>query len=244
MRKFIVTFLPASLLLACLAMVLSTCGGGGGGGGGGAPPATLSGLSINGPSSVSEYGTGTYTATASWSDNSTTTVTPTWSVNPQVAEISTGGVFSCRGGVASDQTVTVSATYSSGGITKTGTMDVTITNIITIPFTAPMLSGKVFYREDSSGGGASDSSLLYFNTDLTFREDYDIFGAPDRNLEHRFVREVGHTRDKSWVCHGDAPFGFPHGDAGSRSSMEQELHRPRHWRKPYRSTIPFSPGPM
>ena len=78
MRKFIVTFLPACLLLACLAMVLSTCGGGGGGdgGGGGAPPATLSGLSINGPSSVSEYSTGTYTATASWSDNSTSTVTP------------------------------------------------------------------------------------------------------------------------------------------------------------------------
>jgi len=176
MRKFIVTFLPASLLLACLAMVLSTCGGGGGGGGGGAPPATLSGLSINGPSSVSEYGTGTYTATASWSDNSTTTVTPTWSVNPPVAEISTGGVFSCRGGVASDQTVTVSATYSSGGITKTGTMGVTITNIIAIPFTAPMLSGKVFYREDSSGGGASDSSLLYFNADLTFREDYTSSG--------------------------------------------------------------------
>ena len=39
-----------------------------------------------------------------------------------------------------------------------------------------MLSGKVFYREDSSGGGASDSSLLYFNADLTFREDYTSSG--------------------------------------------------------------------
>ena len=177
MRKFVFTFLPASLLLVCLAMVLSTCGGGSGGGdGGGGSTATLTGLSVNGPSLMSEYSTATYTATASWSDNSTSTVTPTWSVNPPVAEISTGGVFSCRGGVASDQAVTVSATYSSGGITKTGTKDVTITNIIAIPFTAPMLSGKIFYGEGFSGGGASDSSLLYFNADLTFREDYTYSG--------------------------------------------------------------------
>ena len=177
MRKFIVTFLPACLLLACLAMVLSTCGGGGGGdgGGGGAPPGTLSGLSIDGPSSVSEYSTGTYTATASWSDNSTSTVTPVWSVNSQAASISTSGVLSCQT-IVNDQAVTVSATYSSGGITKADTMDVTFTNIISIPFTAAMMSGKVFYRENSSGGGASDSSLLYFNADLTFREDYTSSG--------------------------------------------------------------------
>ena len=76
------------------------------------PAATLTGLSINGPSSMPEYGTATYTATASWSDNPTSTVTPTWSVNSQMAEISTGGMLSCQGGVASDQTVTVTATYS------------------------------------------------------------------------------------------------------------------------------------
>jgi hypothetical protein len=130
----------------------------------------LSGLSINGPSSVSEYGTGTYTATASWSDNSTSTVTPVWSVNSQAASISTSGVLSCQT-IVNDQAVTVSATYSSGGITKADTMDVTFTNIVSIPFTAAMMSGKVFYRENSSGGGASDSSLLYFNADLTFGED-------------------------------------------------------------------------
>jgi hypothetical protein len=175
MRKFIVTFLPASLLLVCLAMVLSTCGGGGGGGG--APPGTLSGLSINGPSSVSEYSTGTYTATASWSDNSTTTVTPTWSVNPQVAEISTGGVFSCRGGVASDQTVTVSATYSSGGITKTATMNVILTNIATIPFTAQVLAGNAFFEENASAGGGYDSSLAILNA-FSFFQQYSYENPP------------------------------------------------------------------
>ena len=92
------------------------------------PPstATLAGLSINGPSSMAEYGTATYTATASWSDGSTSLVTPTWSVNSQVAEISPGGVLSCQGGVSSDQTVTIMATYSTAGITETASMDVTI----------------------------------------------------------------------------------------------------------------------
>ncbi|SPQ01985.1 hypothetical protein NBG4_830002 [Candidatus Sulfobium mesophilum] len=169
MRKFIFTFLPAPLLLACLTMVLSTCGGGGGGGGGGAPPATLSGLSINGPSSVSEYGTGTYTATASWSDNSTSTVKSTWSVNSKAASISTGGVLSCLQ-IDNDQAVTVTATYSSGGITETATMDVGLTNIVTVPFTAQMLSGNAFFEENTSAGGGYDSNLTIFNADFSFKQ--------------------------------------------------------------------------
>ncbi|MGE5285283.1 MAG: hypothetical protein ACM3OG_09975, partial [Actinomycetota bacterium] len=167
------TYLPASMLLTLLAMTVLTCGGGGGGGGGGR--GDLTGLSINGPSSVSEYGTGTYTATASWSDNSTSTVTPTWSVNPQVAEISTGGVLSCQGGIDSDQTVSITATFSSGGITETDTMDVTITNITTSSFTPQMVSGNAFFEENINPGGSSDSSLSLFNADLSF-ERYSLGG--------------------------------------------------------------------
>jgi len=179
MRKFIVTFLPASLLLACLAMVLSTCGGGGGGGdGGGGSTATLTGLSINGPSSVSEYATGTYTATASWSDNSTSTVTPVWSVNSQAASISTSGVLSCQGGVSSDQTVTITATHSAGGITETATMNVALTNIATIPFTAQMLSSAILFDENTSAGGNYDSSLVIFNADSSV-EQYKYENPPN-----------------------------------------------------------------
>jgi hypothetical protein len=178
-RKFIFTFLPASLLLAFLAMGLSTCGGGGGGGGSSAPAATLTGLSVNGPASVSEYGTGTYTATASWNDNSTTTVTPTWSVNSQAASISTSGVLSCRQ-INNDQTATITATYSSGGITETATMDVSLTNVTTIPFTAQMLSGEVLFEENFYGGGASDSYLFYHNTDSTYVADtYEFNGTTE-----------------------------------------------------------------
>jgi len=134
------------------------------------PATTLTGLSISGPPSMPEYGTATYTATARWSDNSTSTVTPTWSVNPQVAGINTGGVLYCQGGVASDQTVTITATYSAGGITETATMGVTITHVPSIPFTAQELSGKVFFEEETD-------FLYILNADSTLNL-YAEFGTP------------------------------------------------------------------
>ena len=144
MRKFLITYLPSSLLLAFLAMVLLTFGGCGGDGGGGSavgggggngggeilPAATLTGLSINGPSSMSEDSTAAYTATASWSDHSTSTVTPTWSVSSYAgASISPDGVLSCNRPIGINEPAWVTATYSSGGITETATMVVTIVNV-------------------------------------------------------------------------------------------------------------------
>jgi len=140
------------------------------------PAATLIGLSINGISSMPEYGTASYTATASWSDNSTSTVTPTWSVNSQVAEISTGGVLSCHG-VSSDQTVTITATYSAGGITETATRDVTIIHVPIIPFTEQELSGKVFFEESVSAGGGYASHLYKLNADFSL-EQYSTYANP------------------------------------------------------------------
>ena len=140
MRKIKITSLPASLFLAFLAMVLFTfagCGGDSGGGsatgigggdGGGGSAATLTGLSINGPSSMSANSTATYTATAAWSDNSTSTVTPTWNVGSYVASINPDGVLSCHQTIVYNEPATVTATFYAGGITRTATMDVTITN--------------------------------------------------------------------------------------------------------------------
>jgi hypothetical protein len=133
----------------------------------------LTDLSINGPSSVAENSTATYTATANWSDNSTSAVTPTWSVSPQVAEISTGGVLSCQT-INSDQMATVTATYSAGGITKMATMNVTITHTYTngtpYPLTAQMLSGRIFFEEQNSAEGDYASSLSIFNADFSFQQ--------------------------------------------------------------------------
>jgi len=146
MRKILFTYLPASMLLAFLAMVLLTCGGGGGDDGGSSK--TLTGLSVSGPLSMSEYGSATYAATASWDDNTTSTVTPDWSVNLQTASISPSGELYCAG-IDADQVVTITATYSSGGITETDSMDVTVTDAVAIPFTDEELSGKVFFEEES-----------------------------------------------------------------------------------------------
>ena len=124
-----------------------------------------------------EYGTATYTATANWSDNSSTTVTPAWSVNPQVAEISPGGVLSCQGGVSSDQTVTITATYSSGGNTETDTMDVTVTNI-NYRWQPQMLSGQMFYEENIDAEGVYHSYLYIFNANSEFQR-YGYENPPD-----------------------------------------------------------------
>lgn len=138
------------------------------------PAAVLTGLSIDGPSSMSEYGTATYTATASWSDGSSISVMPTWSVShPQVASIRSDGVLSCPGKVAGDQTVTITATYSAEGITETATKDVTILNTVSIPFTDQELSGKVFFER---WGG--ESSLLYkLNADFSLEMYLHVPGS-------------------------------------------------------------------
>ena len=87
-------------------------------------------------------------------------------MNSQIASISPFGVFSGQGGIASDQTVTIAATYSYGEITETPTMSVTVTNFtgcISNPylsrFEARLLSGEIFFEENVDAGGMYKSSL-------------------------------------------------------------------------------------
>jgi len=88
--------------------------------------AIVSGLVINGPALVSENSSATYTATATWSDNFTSTITPIWSVSPDtVAAIDGAGNLTTLT-VSADQVITVSGTYSSGGSSLTAYRIVTI----------------------------------------------------------------------------------------------------------------------
>ena len=103
-------------------------------------PAALSSIAVSGPASVNEGGTGTYTATATWSDGSTTSVTPTWSENSSYATISAGGVLTASA-VTSNQTVTVTASYTSGGVTRTATRSVSIVDVPGLPPAAPRNMG-------------------------------------------------------------------------------------------------------
>jgi hypothetical protein len=118
------------------------------------PAAVLTGLSISGPSTMMASGTAAYTATASWSDGSSSAVSPTWSVNSSVASISPEGILSCSSAVAYNEPATITATYSSGGITKTATKDVTITGGDDggpIPPPPVSLSGALFVARDFHG---------------------------------------------------------------------------------------------
>ena len=87
---------------------------------------TLSSISISGNASVNVSKTATYTCTATYSDKSTETVKPTWSISSGVsyASITSGGVLTGK----EAGTVTVKASYTEGGVTKTATKNVTITN--------------------------------------------------------------------------------------------------------------------
>jgi outer membrane protein assembly factor BamB len=88
---------------------------------------TLTGLIITGQTSVSENSTTTYTATASWSDGSTTTVTPSWSEDSAYASITAEGVLAIAS-TTGNQTVTITADYLFGGISKTASKSVMVVN--------------------------------------------------------------------------------------------------------------------
>ena len=75
---------------------------------------TLTGLSISGPSTVNENSTAAYTATASWSNGSTSAVSPAWSLSSTAyATVSSGGGLT-TGAVSANQSVTLTASYRSG----------------------------------------------------------------------------------------------------------------------------------
>jgi len=89
---------------------------------------SLTSLAITGPATVPESSTATYAASAAFSDGTTQNVTTgtTWSENSPSASIA-GGVLTTAA-VTSDQLVTVSGSFTSGGVTRTATLSVAIQN--------------------------------------------------------------------------------------------------------------------
>ncbi len=90
---------------------------------------TLTSLAISGAGSVNESSTSTYVAKATYSDGSTATVTPNWSVSDTTfATISTGGVLTTMA-VTSNQLVMVKASYTYLGGTIAKSQSVFILNV-------------------------------------------------------------------------------------------------------------------
>ena len=91
-------------------------------------PVKLVGLTISsGSALVNESSSASYVATAYWSDGSTSTATPTWSITPSgnaMINSSTGVLTTLL--LSGNQKITVSASYTHGGITLTASRVVTI----------------------------------------------------------------------------------------------------------------------
>ena len=94
------------------------------------PPRTLTAISVTGQSSVNENTSANYTATATFSDGSSSNVTSStiWSENSAVTTINSSGQLAA-GSVTSNQAVTVTATYTYAGVTKSGTKAITVVDV-------------------------------------------------------------------------------------------------------------------
>lgn len=86
---------------------------------------TLTSLSISGSTTVTTGSTAQFSSSASYSDNSSKGVVPTWSVIGNGASIDRNGVLTAAT-VSVDSIVTVTASYTENGVTKTANFSVTV----------------------------------------------------------------------------------------------------------------------
>ena len=120
-------------------------------------------LSINGQASVNKSSTNYYTATATWNDKSTSSVSPTWSVSPiTYSSINAYGVLNTLD-VPSNLTVTINGSYTNNGITKTA--DRTVTILEKPDTTAPTLLLSIL-----TDGSVTKNATLIINGIVTDNE--------------------------------------------------------------------------
>ncbi|MDD5762771.1 MAG: hypothetical protein PHP88_09740 [bacterium] len=162
-------------------------------------PAVLTAVTVSGPASVNEGGTGTYTATGTWDNGTTAAIAPTWSVSTTYATISVGGLLTAAT-VTANQTVTVTAAY--GG--RTGTLSVTIVNV---PGALPAAPRNIGITGPVSSGGtevwrlAWDPVTTYaggapIDPGRTVR--YTAYWADDPALPAGSLRALASSISASW----------------------------------------------
>ncbi len=107
---------------------------------------TLTALTINGSDTVDEETTSQYSATASYSDGTTSEVSPIWSLDGDSATLSATGLLTANT-VNTDTTVTITASFNGTDATKTVTIrDATPTHLLTVN-----LSGTGIVTSNPSG---------------------------------------------------------------------------------------------
>jgi hypothetical protein len=147
---------------------------------------SLSNLIVTGASSVNAGATSSYTATATFSNGTSTTVTTssTWSVSSSTAaDISSSGILTAAQ-VNTDQAITVSASYTSGGVTKKASMSVTIV--------APSVPSASVSINSTGQNRASLPALPVTQQPLTTLANFNILAINDLgmhcgDLDHRVV---------------------------------------------------------
>jgi hypothetical protein len=93
------------------------------------PAKTLQSIRLSCPSSVNENrsSAGTCTAKAYYTDRTNKTITPSWSDNSSALSVNSGKISTSN--VSRNTSVTVTATYKEGSVTKQATATVTVKNI-------------------------------------------------------------------------------------------------------------------
>ncbi|MFI4910666.1 MAG: HEAT repeat domain-containing protein [Sedimentisphaeraceae bacterium JB056] len=89
---------------------------------------TLTRIEVSGSSSVQENSFAQYTCKAFYSNGTSAIINPQWTDNSIYASISSAGTLTTLS-VNSDKNVTITASYTSGGVTKTDTHALIITDI-------------------------------------------------------------------------------------------------------------------
>ncbi len=114
-----------------------------------APAVTLSSISIGGPTSMNESSSVDFPVTATMSNNSTKSVTATLTENSTYTSFS--GIRLTAVEVPSNQSVTVSASYTEGGLTRTATKSVQILNVApTVTLSSIAIGGPTSVNESTS----------------------------------------------------------------------------------------------
>ena len=135
-------------------------------------PATLTSLSISGNDIVNESSNADYTATAIFSDENSQNVTSIagWIENSTYADINSNGKLTTSA-VTSNQTVTIRASYTHNGTTKTATKTVTIVDvpISNLPPDSPI----IFYPENGQ-----------FEVETPLEMTTDVFSDPNDGDTH------------------------------------------------------------
>lgn len=161
----------------------------------------LTALSISGPVKVAQNTSGNqYTATAIFSDGSASTVTPTWGLSfGAPANISSSGQLTANS-VGANTAISVTASYTYNGVTKTASYGVTIlTSGNCGYFVQELVSNGTFTNNSSgwtlTGNFQADSRFSTYNNEPGYAYLANSDGSAGNNLSGTLSQTIAIPSD-------------------------------------------------